>query len=554
MKKFLLFLSLSCLFVFSTNAQQWVSFSSSEPKASELNLITSNAQTVTFSVSIPGIYTLDTLNSPTFTRLTLPGGVAVNPVGSPELPVLTYRVAIPNCDGVEVEYRIDSKISMIPCWVYPKPEMVVEQNPDGSKTLVEQFAFDPAAYAKPYLPKSAAIISSSGALRAQRYVEVMINTVEFCPVTKQLEVINNIEVTLTFTNPQGNLRQNVGIFNKVAAHTFINYEDDGMSAAINDKAFEKQGFSPGNVNWITLHNAADADTITADYLIITVPEFFTSNNPNSQLKRLAEHRAHYNGFDVAIVNVENVIADSVGFYYEGNPHTTDPTEPWEKYQKEQRMRTFIKRVYEGENAQHTGDGKLAYVLLVGDNYENANGNNEGMPTSWDWIDYYNPAPMPNPGKTDCASDYYFTCVTQDSVWGGYDPFGDLFIGRFSVEDSTQLYNMVQKTINHETEYSPKTWRRSAGFFMGLIASPIYHTTYLDWVSGVVQKKGWKCNTVSWWFDTGGTPYIKEPTLNCLNSGVAFALYFGHGTWYSWQSVFDIGEVRPGSTIPIKRLL
>ena len=116
MKKFIIFF-LAVAFAFSANAQRWVNFASSEPKAPELNLL-ENARTVTFSVTLPGIYTQDTVvNGIAFTRLILPGGGAVNSAGSPELPVLTYRVAIPNCDKVEVVYRIDSKQTLPSCWV-----------------------------------------------------------------------------------------------------------------------------------------------------------------------------------------------------------------------------------------------------------------------------------------------------------------------------------------------------------------------------------------------------------------------------------------------------
>jgi len=506
------------LVVYSTAlwSQNWVGFSRSEPTAPEINLITSNAQTVTFEVNVPGIYTKDTVvNGIAFTRLTLPNGGAINSAGSPEIPVLTYNVAIPDCESIEVEYSINSKQNMAPCWVYPKPVMVLEQNTDGAEMYVEQFAFNPIAYTQPYSPEPVAIISSSGALRAQRYVEVMINAVEFCPVTKQLSVKDKIEVTLTFTNPKGDIRQNVGIFNKVAANAFINYEDDGISASVNDKAFEKPGFTRGNVQWFTLSDTAQAATIPGDYLIITVPEFFDENNPNSQLKRLAEHRAFYNGFDVSIVNVDNIL--SLPFFYEGNP--ANPYEP-DAYKKEQRMRTFIRRVFEGKNAQHTQDGKLGYVLLVGDNH----GANEGMPTAWEHCAVYQTCTEPYP------SDHYFCCVTKNTS-GFYDRFGDLFIGRFSVESPAHLFNMVEKTINFETEYSPKSWRHSAGFTIGGLFNANYFVSYNNFVSNLVNQKGWNCTIVDWYQNSN----TLDPTLNYLNDGVTFVQYIGHGSTESWAS-------------------
>jgi hypothetical protein len=90
---------------------------------------------------------------------------------------------------------------------------------------------------------------------------------------------------------------------------------------VNDKAFEKANFIPGNIEWITLTDTSQAKNIVADYLIITTDQFFTPHN--ADLQRLAEHRAFYNGFDVAIVNVAQILA--LNFYYEGNPN--NPTEP-----------------------------------------------------------------------------------------------------------------------------------------------------------------------------------------------------------------------------------
>lgn len=127
----------------------------------------------------------------------------------------------------------------------------------------------------------------------------------------------------------------------------------------------------GNVQWITLTDPSQADDIVADYLIICAEPFFDPNNPNSEVLRIANHRATYNGFDVAILNANNVISDELGFSYEGYP------EP--EFKKEQRIRTCIRRIYEGANAQHTYDGKIGYVLLIGDSeYQ----TNLGMPTSF----------------------------------------------------------------------------------------------------------------------------------------------------------------------------
>ena len=91
MKKLTILFFLAGIFSFSAFGQQWIYFSDSGETIPHLNLLNSDAQSVTFTVSIPGIYTLDTVVQGTaFTRLILPGSGAINPAGHPELPVLKY--------------------------------------------------------------------------------------------------------------------------------------------------------------------------------------------------------------------------------------------------------------------------------------------------------------------------------------------------------------------------------------------------------------------------------------------------------------------------------
>jgi len=528
MKKVFTILFFVTAFIFNSNAQQWVSFSRNEPSVPNLNLLTSNTQTVSFDLTIPGIYKLDTLaNSSAFTRLILPGSVTINSAGAPEIPVLLYNIAIPECSGVNITYNIISQQNMPSCLLYPVPQMVVEVNPDGFEEAVEQFTFDPTAYA---LPRSGnepvAAIYSSGTFRAQRYVEVMICPVVYCPVTQQLSVIDEIEITLTFINPKGVLRQNVGIFNKVATNAFINYEDDGISAAINDKAFEKTGFTQGNVQYKKINTPTDVLNITADYLIICANAFYPSGGiPHSEVLRLANHRAFYNGFDVMILNVEDILSDAVGFYYEEQDSV-----PPHLHKKEQRMRTCIRTIYETGIAHHTGDGKLGYVLLIGD----CLANNTGMPTSYD-----HDVTGPNPDIV--PSDYYFSCITKDET-GIYDDIADLLIGRFSVENTTHLYNMVEKTIYFETEYSPTTWRKSTGFTNGTWFLQSHTIAYFNFINSFLQNTEWNSFFVDHYNIPGS---FDQTTLNYMNEGVTFCQYVGHGNITLWEKNIDITNLTTG---------
>jgi hypothetical protein len=215
-------------------------------------------------------------------------------------------------------------------------------------------------------------------------------------------------ISLSFVNPTTAVNVNTGIFNNVATNVFFNYEDSGIKASINDKAFEKAGFTQGSVDWMRITDTADVKDIIADYLIICANSFFPSTNepPHEEILRLAHHRANYNGFDVMILNVEDILDDEVGFYYESNVNKNPG-----------RMRTCIRMIYEGQNAQHTYDGHLGYVLLVGD----VDAGNTGMPSSV------------NATLCNNSHDYYFSCITKNSD-NIYDSVGDLFVERFSVNN------------------------------------------------------------------------------------------------------------------------
>ncbi|MCL2246368.1 MAG: C25 family cysteine peptidase [Lentimicrobiaceae bacterium] len=508
MKKNLCFIIMIMLLTSVAWSQNWVPLTKTVPAEPEISIIQSNNREVSFTVELSGFFSTPiTEAGVNYQRLSIPACGVSGSTGEPEIPVISKRIAVPVCNQVNYSVKVIKTQTFSSYRVYPVPELQL----DNTDMLQEVFTINPSVYLQnDFMPTESYTLGETGALRHQHYVELEIHPMQFNPVIGQLLVATEMEVILTFNKPITDANVPTGIFNKVAASSFINYEDNGMSALVNDKAYKKTGFTPGNVHWIDLTDTAQSCTIVADYLIITIPDFFTPNNPNSQLKRLADHRAYYNGFDVAIVNVEQILG--LNFYYEGPSNTWEPSD---KYIKEQRIRTFIRRVFEGKNAHHShnpyGDGHLAYVLLVGDNYGE---NGEGMPTGKEHgiSNGYVPDDV-------YPSDYYFTCITKDAT-GKYDHVGDLFIGRFSVEDTIQLFNMVQKTIFHETDFNDNSWRKSAGSTVRLNLIQ-YLPEYHSFMSNLLGSCGWSYTGVTGAYDHSG---IKIPTLNYLNDGVCFVQY------------------------------
>jgi hypothetical protein len=390
-------------------SQTWVGLTSNDPAPPEITLINSTNQQVSFTVEMSGFYATSTAEKGVnYQRLSIPGGGRTGEIGAPEMPVITQRIAIPKCSAVNYSVQVTASQTLQGYMVYPVPE----RETDSLGKQSETFYINSAAYqTNAFAPVESYVELETGALRSQHYVELELHPIQFNPVTEELQVITAMEISLTFVNPTTNVNVNVGIFNNVAKSTFLNFEDTGIKASINDKAFEKEGFVQGNVAWVDIFDTAMVKNIVADYLIICAAPFHESKC--AEIQRIADYRAWYNGFDVAILNVEHILSDLVGFYYEGTP---DPFGTPEAYKKEQRIRTCIRMIYEGQNAQHTHDGHLGYVLLVGD----VDAGNTGMPSS---------------GLNTCH-DYYFSCVTK-GVNNIYDNVGDLFIEKVYINNNNK---------------------------------------------------------------------------------------------------------------------
>jgi hypothetical protein len=345
-----------------------------------------------------------------------------------------------------------------------------------------------------------------------------------------------MEVTLTFVNATTPVNANIGIFNNVATHTMVNYVDTGVKATINDKSFEKAGYVRGDVKWKRVWDEWDLKNITADYLIICSETFYPrypwNAEPHPDILALANHRAQYNGFNVMILSAEDIISDDTELSYEGNPNDPDPQQ-WDRYKKEQRIRTCIRMIYETGTAHHTMDGKLGYVLLVGD----VDDGNTGMPTSYDHkelnADFYG----------SHASDYYFSCITKDAS-GIYDPYGDVFIGRFCVPNNlntvgndaglTRLHNMVTKTIDYEQKWDPYFKGRVNLAYGGeLAAGGGYYGDWFTYIASIMQSPN--ISGVNAYAYNGNQAMFRNEVINMLNSssiGMLFAIH-AHGNVDHW---------------------
>ena len=503
----------------------WIGFTSNTPLKPNVQVLESSNQTVRYQISISGMYSEDIEHDrEIFQRLSIPGGIKMSKQGWPELPIISRPVAIPDCGGMTFSIIVYDSIILNNYNVYPTP-IIITDSTEGFLKYVEIFTKNDSAYSLNELIPGIKLESEKrGFMRNQKVMNMLFYPLRYNPLNRQLIIYTLTEVTIGFQNPTSDININNGIFSRITKNNLLNYTPSQLPTMTPGPAS-----IAGNVNWITLSDTSEAVNIVADYLIITDDNFF--NPIHSQyLQNLAEHRAQYNGFDVAIVSVQNIL--NVHFnYYPAPVLNTD----W-NYARQ--IRKFIMRVYDGKHASHTYDNRLAFLCLVGHSFGNS--SSQGLVTSWD------PNPTGGPGNdttnSQSANDYYFSCVTRDN--GNWDPYGDLFVGRLSVVTESDLQNIVEKTIHNETEYQIDPWKKNTTLAYGGAYVPGNPTLLHDyfcvslpnWLNSL--NSSYTSNVID--MDNSG-PNWNSDYINYINSnGSNIVFHYGHGIEDSWcaQSVCD----------------
>lgn len=429
-----------------SSQNSWVAITQSDPSTIELTARTFTDVGLSFQMKVGGFYAQEvTVDNNVYQRIQIPGCNSNEQKGHPELPFFSELIAIPECSGISVTLTpIGNPVTLAGYKIYPRPDYI-EQEVNGYNTLVEKFAIDNLVYNNiSSYPSSQAVVQEMGKIRAQGLARLVIYPIVFNPIDNSITYYEEYIISVEFENPISQRIANVGVLGSVLKNSIMNHDGSEVAELTRDNMVK----TPNLVYWHVLNSPSDADLIDADYLIITAGKFFHLNNTQSETYRIAKHRAQFNGYKVAILNVENIVSDAVGFA------STNSV-----YKDEQRIRECIKRIYNNGLAKNTFDGHLGFVLLIGEpkhtviiNDKLYNDNFHGLPAAYEniWNENYNP-PVGNP--ISFPNDHYYACLTQSTINNQYryDYFGDVSIGRFPVDNHVQLHNMVEKTIKYETE-------------------------------------------------------------------------------------------------------
>lgn len=115
-----------CLIVLITirafSQETWLPFLEQTKTAPTVNVSSSNNNTVSFSVQINGMSVSQKIvDSTTYQSITIPGEGLTRIAGSPEVPVITKLVAIPDCDNVTISISPSGQLEFSNYYVIPAP-------------------------------------------------------------------------------------------------------------------------------------------------------------------------------------------------------------------------------------------------------------------------------------------------------------------------------------------------------------------------------------------------------------------------------------------------
>jgi len=92
---------------------------------------------------VPGMFST---KIDSFNRVQIKEHQKLDSVGYPEIPAISYLVAIPECDSVNLEISLLDSIKINNIFIFPAPELVPDTTAIGATALIEQFEFNSTAY------------------------------------------------------------------------------------------------------------------------------------------------------------------------------------------------------------------------------------------------------------------------------------------------------------------------------------------------------------------------------------------------------------------------
>ncbi|MCP4711333.1 MAG: hypothetical protein GY869_22160, partial [Planctomycetes bacterium] len=355
----------------SEQEAEWISLQSTAVNEAipQLTAVNHNPLQTDLDFELPGLW-LNRVNEggTEFQVVQFPLAGSTNEIGKPDLPLFSKFVAIPPGSDVSIE------ITYSETEIFRNIDLHPVQNPLREGETRTDFVMDQGFYSSfdGLYPAKIADIGQPVIMRDFRLAPVVIQPVQYNPVSKEMLVHHNIQVR-------------------------VNYSGTNLT---NAKQTATTKISAG---WDPIYRAtiANYDQVRDDLDIEYGSYMIIAPNNNAALPYLEEFAEwkHRKGWHTRIVQLEEI--------------GTNPS----SYQ----IRSYISAAY------YNWEYPPEYVLLVGDEDNNPFGK------------------MPDYSYNGYTSDH------QYSTLEGNDYLADLFVGRASVDNLTELDAFLTKVVTYEQD-------------------------------------------------------------------------------------------------------
>ncbi|MCK4271847.1 T9SS type A sorting domain-containing protein [bacterium] len=135
-------------------------------------------------------------------------------------------------------------------------------------------------------------------------------------------------------------------------------------------------------------------------------------------------------------------------------------------------------------------------------------------------------------KTGSATDLYYTTMSDS------DYMPDIFLGRFSCRDTTEIKAIVDKVLHYETNLGTEQWYNQA-YFISTTDGDLHTVSegINRYCMSLWREHGGECDSLWGWCGTG------TPIDVAIDDGRAIVNYSGHGGAWRWEGpMFGRGDI------------
>jgi hypothetical protein len=233
-------------------------FSSSLSQAAnaEPKVVASGEDFVLLEVEIDDIETVHSkVNGRSVSRVHLAGSEREYLPGHPDLPIISFALAVPPCDQINLDYTTTGTREREIDYVPPVPTVI----PTHEVGAATRYSFEEGSpyESEGYTPKSAAEIRSVSWMRDCRIADVVVYPVSYNHADRMLRTLGTVTLRISFQNPRPGPVAGVAddMWENLYRNLVVNYEDSKRwrrKHSGDPKSLVVDGFTTSS-NWAKLY-------------------------------------------------------------------------------------------------------------------------------------------------------------------------------------------------------------------------------------------------------------------------------------------------------------